>query len=119
MSSCSYVEKAQRMSVFAEDVEFARVGDRDIARANLGRKYGIAPSFLRKLRYYPPKQIAADLYHKLCLAVEDAALRQIHIAESLIVEAKSSRKGVSESTVASAETTLLEIIAILREGIEQ
>ena len=51
MSGISFVEKAQRMSIFAEETEFERVGNRDVARVNLARKYGIAASMFRSLRY--------------------------------------------------------------------
>lgn len=118
MSSVAFVERAQRMARLAENTEYKRVGDRDVARVNLARRYGFTPNFLRALRYCPPKTIAVDLFLKLILAVEDACLYQIQISEATLEEVREGRKSLRKITVAEAETALSDVIAILRESVE-
>lgn len=102
------------MARFVEDSE-ATEGDRDQARQRISRRYGIAASVLRALRYQPPKQIAADIYDALCRAVEDAATRQIRALEQEIAHARMGRLGAREDVVRDAETALRQAMALLEE----
>ena len=113
MSSVVYLERAQRMARFIEDDEFRQVGDRDVARRQVARRYGFAARALYSLRYRPPKLIAADLYDALCSAVEDVASRQIRMLENEIAEARAGRLGGREGVVREAEATLREAVALL------
>ncbi len=114
--SSVYVERAQRMARFIEDDEYRQVGDRDVARQRIARRYGFAARALYSLRYCRPKQIAADLYDALCSAVEDAATRQIKLLEAEIAQARAGRLGLREGVVRSAETALREAVALLDGG---
>ncbi len=116
MSSVSFVDRAKDMACYLEDQEYVRVGDRKIARVSVARKCGIAPHVFKSLRYCPPKQIAVDLYHKLCEAVEEAASSQIRQLEKRIHEARQGRISVSEGVVREAETALREAVALLNGG---
>ena len=113
MSAVAYIERAQQMARFVEDDEFAQVGDRDIARQQIARRYGVTARALYALRYRNPKQIAADLYDALCRAVEDAATRQIRLLEQEIYEARLGRLGSREGVVREAEAALKEAVALL------
>ena len=116
MSAVAYIERAQRMARFVENDEYQQVGDRDIARQRIARRYGVTTRALYALRYRNPKQIAADLYDALCSAVEDAASRQIRLLEQEINEARAGRLGCREGVVREAEAALREAVALLNGG---
>jgi hypothetical protein len=108
MSATVYVDRARGMARFLEDREAHAVGDRELARKRIEQRYGIAGSMLYSLRYRPPKQIAADIYAKLCTAVEDVAQRQIKILEIEIAQARESHDEIRQTRAA-------EIAAVLDE----
>lgn len=108
MSATVYVDRARSMARFLEDRETDALGDRDLARSTIERRYGIACSVLYSLRYRPPKQIAADIYARLCTAVEDVAQRQIKILENEIAAARESHSELKQTRAA-------EIAAVLEQ----
>lgn len=109
MSAAVYVDRARQMARFLEDREADVIGDRELAREHIKRRYGIASSVLYSLRYRPPKQIAADIYAKLCTAVEDVAQRQIKILEIEIAAARESHNEIRQTRAAEIAAVLDEI----------
>jgi hypothetical protein len=60
MSSASaYIDRARSMARFIDDHTVREVGDLEIARERLGRRYRIASSILHSLRYRPPKTVSS------------------------------------------------------------
>lgn len=118
-SASTYVSHAARMARFLEDREATLVGDREIARSRLEQRWGIASSIFYSLRYRPPKQIAVEIYARLCTAVEDSAKRQIQALEHDVFKARASGRSLNESAAREAEVlaqTLRTLAAQSRGG---
>lgn len=116
MDALTYIDHARQMAAFLEDRETGAGGDRETARARLAARYGIAGSIFHALRYRPPKQIAADIYNRLCSAVEDAASKQIKALENEIAMARASSLRPREDMVRKAEAVLVEVKALMEGG---
>ena len=115
MDARSYVDKAREMASELEDRETAAVGSRPVARRRLARVSGVPLSVLHSLRYRPPKTISADVFDKLCAAIERQAEQQIRILQDAICEARSRRSGVDNNSVREAASSLEHARQLLRK----
>lgn len=109
MSAAVFVEQARGMARFLEDREFAHVGDREIARARIEQRYGVSGSILYALRYRPPKQVAAEVYARLCAAVEHVASQQVKALEHEVATARARRLTVRADVLHAAQSLLGEV----------
>lgn len=75
MSAAAYVADAREMSIELEDDEALEQGNVELARAYIARHFGIAQSVLYSLRRRHPKTVAADVYDKLCIAIQSVATK--------------------------------------------
>ena len=108
MTAGEYVEAAREMAASLEDNEVANGIERKYARAKVASLSGISYGLLHSLRYRPPKTIAADLFDRLCTAVERQARRKIGDLENEIAKANSrhlgSRCGLERAANAAARS---------------
>jgi hypothetical protein len=109
MSAAAFVDRARGMARFLEDREAHALGDREMARDRIERRYGIAGSVLYSLRYRPPKTIAADIYARLCAAVEDAGARHMRTLEDEIAEALEGNSEVHRDRADQAMAVLSKV----------
>jgi len=103
MSAGEYVLRAQGWAKQLEEEE-AKGGTLESARYRLQMKFGIPVQAFWSLRYRPPKQIAADLYHSLQQACLMQAERMAVAAQRNIEELKT----FSEDAHAQADVARLE-----------
>ncbi len=113
MDAAAFVDRAQKMATILEDRETACGGSRPIARKRIARLAGIPSSLLHSLRYRRPKTIAADVYHRLCIAVERYAENQIKALENEILVARARRAGADDHTICEVEIALARARALL------
>jgi hypothetical protein len=105
MNAAAFVDSAREMAATLEDREVS-AGSRLLARERVARLAGIPSSLLHSLRYRPPKQIAADVYARLCAAVERQAALQIGQLENEILAARARRSGADDSSLCEVESAL-------------
>jgi hypothetical protein len=101
------------MAAALEDRETPIARSRPVARERVARLAGVSKSLLHSLRYRRPKTIAADVYHRLCVAVERQAEKQIGHLENEISTAKSRRLGADDDNIRKAENALEQARAFL------
>lgn len=118
MSAAAFVDHARSMARFLEDREAHALGDRELARARIEQRYGIAGSVLYSLRYRPPKQIAADVYSRLCQAVEDSAGRQMKALEHEVAKAREGNSGLRQIEACKAAALVNEVKSDLAERVK-
>lgn len=87
MSAAAYVADARQMSIELEDDEALEQGNVDRARAYIARHFGIAQSILYSLRRRHPKTVGADVYDKLCIAIQSVATKGISTLHHQILTA--------------------------------
>ena len=106
MNAAVYVERAREMAAALVDRESLVTRSRPAARESVARASGVSPSLLHSLRYRPPKQIAADVFERLCAAVEQAAENQIRAAQHEIETARARRPCVDDRALREAQIAL-------------
>jgi len=116
MSAHAYVESARRMAAFVEESE--RSNDLNSTRAHLQNRYGLPSGLLYSLRNRPPKSISAELYDRLCAAVESAAEKQMKALEHEIATARLSRTRFDPASLEQATIAIERAREILSEGNE-
>ncbi len=114
MIASQYVQQAREMAALLEDRETAAAGSRSIARKRLESISGVSASILHSLRYRPPKTIAADVFDRLCLAIERQAEKQIGILQHEILSARACRLGIDDCALGEAETALRQARGVLK-----
>lgn len=93
MTAGEYVKAAIEMAASLEGHELAKGCERKQARAKVAVLFGIPRTVLHGLRYRPPKTIAADIFDRLCVAVERQARAEIRNLENEIAKANARRLG--------------------------
>jgi hypothetical protein len=114
MNAAAYVEQAREMAAALEDRESLVARSRPRARQSVARAAGVSASLLHSLRYRPPKQIAADVFERLCAAVERQALHQIRTAQHEIATVRARRLGVDDRAICAAEAALEQARGFLK-----
>jgi hypothetical protein len=117
MDAAAFVDRARKMAATLEDREIAEARSRPIARQRVSRLARVPTSLLHSLRYRPPKQIAADVFARLCAAIERQAADQIRKAEHEISTARMRRLGADDSALCEIETALANARALM-EGVK-
>lgn len=106
MDAAAFVDDAREMAATLEDCEIFVAGSRPGARQRVARSAGVPASLLHALRYRPPKSIAADVFDKLCAAIERQALNQIRTAHHEIATVRARRLGVDDRALDEAHAAL-------------
>jgi len=119
MNAAVYVEQAKEMASKLEDMEAYRRGSRPLARKSVSSLSDIPESFLYSLRYRPPKSIPADIFNKLCLAIEQQAEKHIEGCENDIWTARARRLGLDDNIIREAEASVSYAKELLKKGSEQ
>lgn len=113
MDATAFVDRARDMATTLEDRELGAARSRPRARQRVSRLARVPVSLLHSLRYRPPKQIAADVFARLCAAVERQAIDQIRIAENEISKARARRLGVDDRDLCEIEDALAKARALV------
>lgn len=116
MDAATFVDHAREMAAMIEDRITTDTHSRPKARERAARIVGVPESLLHTLRYRPPKTIAADVYVRLCIAIERQALNQIRNLENEISAARACRRGVDDRALCEAEAALQQARAYLKSG---
>jgi hypothetical protein len=69
-------------------------------------------------RYQPPKTIAADIYYRLCIAVEKQASEKIRALEHEITTSCARRRGIDHRAFCEAEILVAKARELLRKESE-
>jgi hypothetical protein len=102
VSGATYIADARRWAQALTKTESRGPGDLENAWRRLESRYGIPFGAFWSLRYRPPKDVAATLYHRLCAAYEAECERQIRrLAHE--IEITKQKAGARHAAVASAE----------------
>ena len=115
MNAATFVEIACAIAADLEDREIAMAGSRPIARQRVSNLANVPVSLLRKLRYRPPKTIAADAFDRLCAAVECQAEREIRKLENEVLKARACRRGMGDRDLWEIEDVLESARALLKK----
>lgn len=91
MSAAAYVADAREMAELLEEREAKVAGNLPDARRNLASRFGIAASIFYALRHRPPKSIGADIYDRLCAAIEYEAAQGIRKLQHEMATAEKRR----------------------------
>ncbi len=75
MSAAAYVADARQMAVELEDDEALEQGNVDRARAYISRHSASRSQSFIPLRRRHPKSVGADVYDKLCFALQSVATK--------------------------------------------
>ena len=113
MDAAAFVDSAREMAAALEDREIPAARSRPLARLRVSRLAGVSASLLHSLRYRPPKQIAADVFERLCIAVERQALTQIRTLENEIAAAHARRLGADDRDLGKVQTALAVARALM------
>lgn len=111
MDAAIFVDRAREMAAALEDREIGVAKSRPVARQRAARIAGVTSSLLHSLRYRPPKTIAADVYARLCVAVEAQAQRHIRNLEH---EISARRLGARHRDTRESEAALEVAAALLK-----
>lgn len=115
MDAAVFVDRAREMAAALEDREAFEAKSRPAARRRVARLAGIPASLLHSLRYRRPKTIAADVFDKLCAAVERQALKQIRTARHEISTARARRLGANDRALCEIEVALCRARELLKK----
>ncbi|QAY96681.1 hypothetical protein CWB41_13870 [Methylovirgula ligni] len=91
MSAATYVDDAREMAAALEEREARLAGSLAQARRNLAARFGIAARIFYALRHRPPKTITADIYDRLCAALEVSAAQGIRTLQHEMATAHQRR----------------------------
>jgi hypothetical protein len=116
MDAAVFVDRAREMAAALEDREALATRSRPIARQRVAHLSGVAASLLHSLRYRPPKQIAADVFERLCAAMERKAAEQIRTLENEILAVRARRNGASCCDIRKAEDAAAYARSLLKKG---
>jgi hypothetical protein len=95
MNAATFVEIACSIAADLEDREIRYGRSRPDARQRVARIAGVPASLLHSLRYRRPKTIGADVFERLCSAVERQATQQIKELENEILAIEARRIGAT------------------------
>jgi hypothetical protein len=115
MNAAAFVDRAREIAMALEDREIGAARSRPLARQRVSRLARVPVSLLHSLRYRPPKQIAADVFARLCAAIERQAINQIKKAEHDISTARARRGGVEDRDLCEIEATLERARNLLKQ----
>jgi hypothetical protein len=115
MDAAAFVDRAREMAAKLEDREIVQARSRPLARQRVSRLARVPASLLHSLRYRPPKQIAADMFARLCAAVERQSLDQIRKAENDITAVRARRMGADDRDLREIEAALEKARNLLKK----
>lgn len=120
MNASTFVDEAREMSLSLENRQNSELKDLPEARRQVAMMTGVCVSMLYSLRYRPPKTVGADVYNRLCAAIERRALTQIRTAHHEISTARSRRLGASDGALdlalREADILLAKARELLKDG---
>jgi hypothetical protein len=106
VDAAAFVDRAAKMAATLEDREVFDVRSRPLARQRVARFAGVSSSLLHSLRYRHPKTIAADVYARLCVAIERQAALQIGHLENEILAARACHLGTDDRNLREVDAAL-------------